>query len=141
MAMEVFHDSNSGTATESKVQFLSQPTSYADCPSSVETIETHMSWVFLTDQFVYKLKKPVRYEFLDFSTLDARYRDCEAELHLNRSTRERDTDHGVQARQTELDRMTLGQIFLRQDNPLLLNRLHILYTLKISLHHSYFISL
>lgn len=84
MAMEVFHDNNSGTAIESKVQFLSQPTSYADCPSSVEAIETHMSWVFLTDNFAYKLKKPVRYEFLDFSTVDTRYRDCKAELHLNR---------------------------------------------------------
>jgi len=82
--MEVFHNSNAGMATEAKVQFLSQPNSYADCPRSVEVLETHMSWVFLTDNVAYKLKKPVRYEFLDFSTVEARYRDCEAELHLNR---------------------------------------------------------
>ncbi len=43
-----------------------------------------MSWVFLTDRYAYKLKKPVRYDFLDFSTLQARQRDCEKELRLNR---------------------------------------------------------
>jgi aminoglycoside phosphotransferase family enzyme len=43
-----------------------------------------MSWVFLTDTQAWKLKKPVRYDFLDFSTLEARRRDCEEELRLNR---------------------------------------------------------
>ncbi len=43
-----------------------------------------MSWVFLGPRFVHKLKKPVRYEFLDFSTLEARRRDCEREVRLNR---------------------------------------------------------
>jgi len=43
-----------------------------------------MSWVFLTDEYAYKLKKPVRYEFLDFRTLAARQRDCEEEIRLNR---------------------------------------------------------
>lgn len=43
-----------------------------------------MSWVFLGPQFVYKLKKPVCYEFLDFSTLEGRRRDCEREVRLNR---------------------------------------------------------
>src|SRR5512145_1347119 len=42
------------------------------------------SWVFLTDTKAWKLKKPVRYDFLDFSTLEARRRDCEEELRLNR---------------------------------------------------------
>jgi aminoglycoside phosphotransferase family enzyme len=45
--------------------------------------ETHISWVFLTDRFAYKLKKPVRYDFLDFSTPQARRAACEAELRLN----------------------------------------------------------
>ena len=83
MGMEQFQDSNSDVPTESKVRFLSQPTSYADCPQTVEAIETHMSWVFLTDNYAYKLKKPVRYEFLDFSTLEARRKDCQAEVLLN----------------------------------------------------------
>ena len=50
----------------------------------VEAIETHMSWVFLTDAHAYKLKKPVRYPFLDFSTLEARRLDCLEEVRLNR---------------------------------------------------------
>jgi aminoglycoside phosphotransferase family enzyme len=77
-------DINSQFATSQKVEFLSQRTSYPDTPTQVETLETHMSWVFLTDTYVYKLKKPVRTEVLDFSTLEARYRDCQAELRLNR---------------------------------------------------------
>ena len=43
-----------------------------------------MSWVFLTDLHAYKLKKPVRYEFLDFSTIEARQHDCAEEVRLNR---------------------------------------------------------
>ncbi|MBD8892682.1 hypothetical protein [Roseibium litorale] len=43
-----------------------------------------MAWVFLTDTEVYKLKKPVRYPFLDFSTLKKRYQICGEELQLNR---------------------------------------------------------
>jgi aminoglycoside phosphotransferase family enzyme len=69
---------------EDKVAFLRQPGSYPEAPRQVTAVETHMSWVFLTDAFAYKLKKPVRYDFLDFSTLDARRLDCEAELLLNR---------------------------------------------------------
>ena len=79
---------NSPLATAQKVQFLRQPASYdddlVDGTGRVDVRETHMSWVFLTERYVYKLKKPVRYEFLDFSTLSARYQDCQAELQLNR---------------------------------------------------------
>jgi aminoglycoside phosphotransferase family enzyme len=67
-----------------KVAFLSRSSIYADHPARVETIQTHMSWVFLTDRFVYKLKKPVRLEFLDFSTLERRHLNCLEELRLNR---------------------------------------------------------
>lgn len=52
--------------------------------SAVEVIETHMSWVFLVGDQVLKLKKPVRYPFLDFSTLAAREACCREELRLNR---------------------------------------------------------
>ncbi len=69
---------------EAKVRFLSRPNAYPARPSRVDTVETHMSWVFLTDAQVYKLKKPVRYDYLDFSTLKARRLDCEAEVNLNR---------------------------------------------------------
>jgi uncharacterized protein len=67
-----------------KVACLSRPESYAEGASAVEIIETHMSFVFLTDRYVYKLKKPVRYPFLDFRTLEARRFNCQEELRLNR---------------------------------------------------------
>jgi aminoglycoside phosphotransferase family enzyme len=69
---------------EPKVAFLKRPQSYPEATGRVETIETHMSWVFLTQDYAYKLKKPVRYDFLDFSTVAARRRDCEEEVRLNR---------------------------------------------------------
>ena len=66
------------------VEFLSQPAAYAERPERVEKIETHISWVFLTNRFAYKLKKPVRYDFLDFSTAELRRAACEEEVRLNR---------------------------------------------------------
>ena len=42
-------------------------TAYRDNPLKVDVVETHISWVFLTDKYAYKLKKPVRFEFLDFT--------------------------------------------------------------------------
>jgi uncharacterized protein len=69
---------------ESKVAALCQPGAYPEIPPSVEAVETHMSWVFLTDVHVFKLKKPVRYDGLDFSTLEARRFFCNEELRLNR---------------------------------------------------------
>ena len=46
-------------------------------------VETHISWVILCDRFVYKIKKPIKYSFLDFSTLELRKRFCARELELN----------------------------------------------------------
>jgi uncharacterized protein len=67
-----------------KVQLLRSPDTYTPRPDAVEVIETHMSWVFLTDRYAYKLKKPIRYDVLDFSSLALRRRSCEREVHLNR---------------------------------------------------------
>ena len=50
----------------------------------VRLVETHVSWVLLTESLAYKLKKPVRLAFLDFTMLAARRRFCEEELRLNR---------------------------------------------------------
>jgi aminoglycoside phosphotransferase family enzyme len=69
---------------DDKVAFLSRPQAYSDRSRRVATVETHMYWVFLTDRHAYKLKKPVRYDFLDFSTLKARRLDCKEEIRLNR---------------------------------------------------------
>lgn len=72
-----------GDVRSAVVRFLSCPESYPEPTSQVELRETHLSSVFLTDQHVYKLKKPLRYDFLDFSTLEARRRNCETEVRLN----------------------------------------------------------
>jgi aminoglycoside phosphotransferase family enzyme len=66
-----------------KVAFLSAPGTYPDV-AAVETRETHMAWVFLAGDRAYKLKKPVRYPFLDYSTPEARHRICVEEVRLNR---------------------------------------------------------
>jgi uncharacterized protein len=50
----------------------------------VQLIQTHISFVLLTGKFAYKLKKPVNFGFLDFSTLDRRQFFCNEELRLNR---------------------------------------------------------
>jgi aminoglycoside phosphotransferase family enzyme len=68
---------------ETKIELLRQPQTYPEKPASIEVVETHMSWVFLTPQHAFKLKKPVRYDYLDFSTLTARKKSCEAEMSLN----------------------------------------------------------
>lgn len=67
-----------------KVAFLKRPESYPDRPNAVEAVETHLAWVFLTDRHAYKLKKPVRYPFLDFTTVAARHCDAQDEVRLNR---------------------------------------------------------
>lgn len=69
---------------DSKLAFLRQPGSYHERVLRVEAIETHMSWVFLTEDHAYKLKKPVHYGLLDFRTLEARQHFCDEELRLNR---------------------------------------------------------
>jgi aminoglycoside phosphotransferase family enzyme len=69
---------------EAKVSFLSTPRVYPERPAHLTCRETHMSWVFIGDAFVYKLKKPVRFSYLDFSTLERREKACRAELTLNK---------------------------------------------------------
>ena len=67
-----------------KLAFLSTAASYPESTSRVERVETHMSWVFLTDRYAYKLKKPVRSAEVDLRTLAARQRNCIEEVRLNR---------------------------------------------------------
>ena len=52
--------------------------------SGFELIETHISWVFLAESEVFKVKRPVDFGFLDFTTVDARRQACESEVRLNR---------------------------------------------------------
>jgi hypothetical protein len=68
------------------VAFLSNPASYGADVTDVEVIATHASIVFLAGPRAYKLKRPVHYPYLDYSTRGLRRRACEAELALNRRT-------------------------------------------------------
>jgi aminoglycoside phosphotransferase family enzyme len=69
---------------QEKIGHLSRSASYPSYTSRVEVVETHVSVVFLTDDYAYKLKKPVQQGCVDFSTLEARRTDCLEELRLNR---------------------------------------------------------
>ncbi len=74
---------------EAKLRFLQTPAAYGASGqdparlATPECIETHMSWVFLVGQQVFKLKKPVRFPFLDFTTLRLREFYCREEVRLN----------------------------------------------------------
>ena len=67
-----------------KIEFLERGDSYRPPVLEVTRHETHMSEVFLAGEKVYKLKKPVRFPYLDFSSLARREAACRAELRLNR---------------------------------------------------------
>jgi len=66
------------------LECLQDPSAYPVKTRTVGLIQTHVSWLFLTDTHVFKLKKPVNFGFLDFSTLDLRRFYCFEELRLNR---------------------------------------------------------
>jgi aminoglycoside phosphotransferase family enzyme/predicted kinase len=65
------------------IKFLSDPSTYGLKNKIVEVIQTHASYVFIARNYVYKLKKPVDFGFLDFSTLGKRKYYCEQEVYLN----------------------------------------------------------
>ena len=71
-------------AQKQVVEVLLTPEAYPEDPGKIELIQTHISFVFLTKNFVYKVKKAVNFGFLDFSTLEKRRLFCEKELELNR---------------------------------------------------------
>ena len=65
------------------IQALLAPARYGAGVTEVQLEQTHISWVLLAGAFAYKIKKPVKLTFLDFSTLEKRWRNCEEELRLN----------------------------------------------------------
>lgn len=69
---------------EYQIQSLLQPAAYPHPAAAVRLIQTHVSWIFLAGEYAYKIKKPVNFGFLDFSTLDRRLFYCHEELRLNR---------------------------------------------------------
>ena len=74
---------NNNQALPDFIRAMLLPEFYPHPVMQCELIETHISWVILTGQFVYKIKKPVNFGFLDFSTLDKRKFYCDEELRLN----------------------------------------------------------
>src|SRR6266540_5471448 len=73
-----------GIAQEHLLPFLLTPQSYPHRPRTVRLVQTHASFVFIAPPFVYKVKKPVNFGFLNFSTLEKRRHFCEREVTLNR---------------------------------------------------------
>ncbi|MFQ5800561.1 MAG: phosphotransferase [Candidatus Hydrothermarchaeales archaeon] len=70
--------------TNDVVEALKNPETYDEKVTKVEMLQTHISFVFLTDRFVYKVKKPVDFGFLDYTTLEKRRFYCEEEIRINR---------------------------------------------------------
>ena len=66
------------------IRALQNPARYDHPVTTVTVLETHISWVLLTGDWAYKIKKPVNLGFVDFSTLDRRRFFCMEELRLNR---------------------------------------------------------
>ena len=83
--MESSHEEgNLRTDETTLVDGLLRPEAYPWRPWAVELIQTHVSWVFLAGDRVVKVKKPVKYGFVDHTTLENRHRSCAEEVRLNR---------------------------------------------------------
>jgi len=65
------------------IERLRDPAVYPHPTATIRLIETHISWVFLTGPFVYKLKKPLDFGFLDYTSLAKRRRFCEEEIRVS----------------------------------------------------------
>ena len=66
------------------VSFLCDPKSYDPRPDNVEVISTHAAYIFLAGPYAYKVKRSVRYSYLDYSTLELRRRMCLNEIKRNK---------------------------------------------------------
>jgi len=66
------------------IQALLDPRAYPDNPKNISLKQTQMSFIFLTDEYVYKVKKPVNLGFLDYTTLKKRHFYSQREVELNR---------------------------------------------------------
>lgn len=69
--------------TKEMLEALKKPEAYDSPVKEIRLIQTHISWVFLTGDFVYKIKKPVDFGFLDFTMLEKRLKFCKRELEIN----------------------------------------------------------
>jgi aminoglycoside phosphotransferase family enzyme len=67
-----------------RVEELMRPAAFAHAVRDLRLKETHISWIVLTGDYAYKIKKPVHFDFIDASTLEHRRALCDEELRLNR---------------------------------------------------------
>ncbi|MDT8387131.1 MAG: AAA family ATPase [Thiogranum sp.] len=84
MELQGVPDREATDAGETLVAALLDPAIYDHPTADIHSVETHGAWVILTGPFAYKLKKPVNFGFLDYSTLEKRRINCQEELRLNR---------------------------------------------------------
>lgn len=77
------HNILDGTMTKNQIDILLSEGNFPESTGQRKLVETHISWVILCDRFVYKIKKPIQYSFLDFSTLELRKYYCHKEIELN----------------------------------------------------------
>lgn len=82
--METAPQTNAGERLPLLVRHLLSPEAYPHRPDHVEFKQTHISYVLLAGDYVYKLKKPVKFSFLDYSTFARRAHFCSEEVRLNR---------------------------------------------------------
>lgn len=80
------NDEHEHPSWEDICAFLADPANHAEGPAGVERIETHISVIFLAGDLAYKIKKPVVFPFLDYSTHESRRRACVNEVRINRRT-------------------------------------------------------
>jgi len=69
--------------TDHLITLLCNPSVYEHEVSDISVIETHISWIILTGDYAYKIKKPIHFSFVDFSTLEKRQFYCHEEMRLN----------------------------------------------------------
>jgi len=74
----------SGTQLSEVAKALLSPTAYPEPPGNIELVQTQMSFLFLTNEYVYKVKKEVNLGYLDYTTLENRRLFCHKEVKLNR---------------------------------------------------------
>src|SRR6266705_2404572 len=84
----------SSASLPATITAMLEPGLYPHRPAEVRLVQTHISYVLLAGNHVYKVKKPVHFSFLDFSTLERRRHFCHEEVRLNRRLA-RDTYLGV----------------------------------------------
>jgi len=95
--------------------FFNSPSFYPHHPETIQQIQTHASYVFIAHPWVYKIKKPVNFGFLDYSTLTKRRHYCFREVELN-SRLCADIYEGVVPIFREGDTLRMGDILSEDDN-------------------------